>query len=559
MSGVSEQAPRPDGQNPRKLILCFDGTGNAFTGTNADTNVVKLLNKLDRNNPEQFHYYQTGIGTYDVNASTVDKSWLASLKGSIDQTLDQGFGSGFDAHVLAGYRFLMRYYEAGDKIYIFGFSRGAFTARFLCRMVHTVGLLCKGNEEMVPFAYRLYQRYLAGEILDYKPTKAKKAAKKAAATLNGDQNSTTTLTPLATPAFNGVNSESQKPHDHNSVAANEVAAFADTFCRKELVYHAGEDKPTEHNVKVYFLGMWDCVSSVAVLESKAPKPTPVTGTAKYVRHAVAVDERRVKFKAALLAQDEREADEHDDHKEDIREVWFPGCHGDVGGGWPSSKKNPLDTREIRTQGWWARLKNVFQARKPTHGGKPLSQGRLQMSDVPLAWMIREIELVGEEDESAAVKWRPETLKAFKDKFQKKKEAALDGIYHDSLRFGYGTGFFKVLLWKFMEYLPFITRWELEWNAKEKRHVWANVRFPLNAGGTRDIPFDAVFHASLKRRLEHPTLNYCPTNNHGGDSTTSCLKHDGKVSQFKHDPKNESCSDPDHQTYVFTDIQRRMEG
>lgn len=42
-----------------KLILCFDGTGNTFSGTNADTNVVKILRKLDRNNDKQFHYYQS--------------------------------------------------------------------------------------------------------------------------------------------------------------------------------------------------------------------------------------------------------------------------------------------------------------------------------------------------------------------------------------------------------------------------------------------------------------------------------------------------------------------
>lgn len=58
---------QPSGaEQHRKLILCFDGTGNAFTGSNADTNVVKLLNKLDRNDPNQFHYYQS---TYLASAA----------------------------------------------------------------------------------------------------------------------------------------------------------------------------------------------------------------------------------------------------------------------------------------------------------------------------------------------------------------------------------------------------------------------------------------------------------------------------------------------------------
>ena len=56
----------------------------------------------------------------------------------------------------------MRYHDEHDKIFIFGFSRGAFTARFLARMISTIGLLSKGNEEMVPFAYRTYQEYEMG-------------------------------------------------------------------------------------------------------------------------------------------------------------------------------------------------------------------------------------------------------------------------------------------------------------------------------------------------------------------------------------------------------------
>lgn len=48
-------------KGPRKLVLCFDGTGNTFTGSNSDTNVVKLLHMLDRNAPDQYHYYQSQL------------------------------------------------------------------------------------------------------------------------------------------------------------------------------------------------------------------------------------------------------------------------------------------------------------------------------------------------------------------------------------------------------------------------------------------------------------------------------------------------------------------
>ncbi|OTA61113.1 hypothetical protein K449DRAFT_423100 [Hypoxylon sp. EC38] len=485
----------------KKLILCFDGTGNTFTGSNADTNVVKILNSLDRNDPNQLHYYQTGIGTYGINETSANKSWFGQMRSSISQTIDQGLGMTFDAHVMAGYRFLMRYYDTGDKIYMFGFSRGAFTAKFLARMINTVGLLCKGNEEMVLFAYRLYQRYLAGETDNFKKGKVKPST-------GGSETE---------PVLCTDESMHQAHHRHkHELARDEITAFSNTFCRKEYTTHCG--KPEETNIKVYFLGIWDCVNSVAILERKTPVPVPVKGTAQFVRHAVAVDERRVKFKAALLAQDIRTS--HHNH-EDIKEVWFPGCHGDVGGGWPAELNHPLDNSEHMTV--WQRFKNFWTTRKAHAPSKDVTTDPFQMSDIPLAWMIREVELVGERDPAAALKWCV-SANGFKQRCneQKNKERALKGFIHDSLQFGYGTGFFTVLLWKFMEWLPLITRWELD----HLRNEWSNIRFPLNAGNTRDIPPDAVLHESLLWRLRNDP-SYLPRNNHGG-SLPPCLKPDIKV-------------------------------
>ncbi|GJC91325.1 sporulation associated protein [Colletotrichum higginsianum] len=544
---------------PKKLVLCFDGTGNTFTGSNSDTNVVKILSKLDRNDPNQYHYYQTGIGTYDINDESVNKSWFGEVRSSLSQTIDQGIGTTFDAHVLAGYRFLMRYYDSGDKIYMFGFSRGAFTAKFLARMIHTVGLLCKGNEEMVPFAYRLYQRYLAGEVEDFivaHPKKSKKHKGKAASTSNGDNIEPSDVEDEE-PALD-EHHENGDPvaHGHRyEVARDEIEAFSDTFCRKETSMHCGQME--ESNIKVFFLGIWDCVNSVAVLERTTPVPVPVAGTAHHVRHAVAVDERRVKFKAALLAQDIRDTSHT---HEDIKEVWFPGCHGDVGGGWPASDDNPLDNRGEMT--FWERVKNFWTTRNDKRLSKALGCDRFQMSDVPLAWMIREVELVGANEPSAALKWR-ESVHAFKARFAKKKKQALKGVIHDSLAFGSGTAFFKVLLWKFMgeqfsdnhtfsfrlltlkfssptEWLPFITRWELEDKG------WQNVRFPLNKGHTRDIPKDAVLHESLLWRLKNdPT--YCPGNNHGG-RLPPCLKHKDAVAECEPATDAEAEETLEHKIY-----------
>lgn len=78
-------------QQRRKLVLCFDGTGNKFSGTDADSNILKIYRMLDREGDDQFHYYQPGIGTYVTKAngsmtrtSRIDrfKSWYAKAKDS---------------------------------------------------------------------------------------------------------------------------------------------------------------------------------------------------------------------------------------------------------------------------------------------------------------------------------------------------------------------------------------------------------------------------------------------------------------------------------------------
>ncbi|KAJ5157388.1 uncharacterized protein N7482_008488 [Penicillium canariense] len=509
-------------KEPNKLILCFDGTGNTFSGSNADTNVVKILNKLDRHDRHQYHYYQTGVGTYDINETSVNKSWLGGIRSRISQTIDQGAGTTFDSHVMAGYRFLMRYYQADDKIYMFGFSRGAFTAKFLARMIQKVGLLCMGNEEMVPFAYRLYQRYLEGEVEDFENPDSSSDAP----AVDGDRQ----------PLLSGDKSTENHGHTYES-AENEIVAFSNTFCRKETIKCG--DKYVQANVKVYFLGIWDCVNSVAVLERAPPMPATVAGTAHYVRHAVAVDERRVKFKPALLSQDIRAQDV----LEDIEEVWFPGCHGDVGGGWPAAKDDHKSTPE--SMGTWQRFKRFWTSLKPKGASKDVRTDAFQMSDVALSWMIRELEYVGSLDEQASVKWSP-NKKGYQDAFMSKTSQvqALEGAIHDSLIFGNCSSFFKVLLWKFLEILPFITRWELMGNE------WKKVRFPLNRGSYRDIPRDAKLHDSLKHRLENDK-EYIPGNNHG-DQTEPCFRRkDGQLTDLHlAKPKKNQELDKKHQIWTF---------
>ncbi|TFY67871.1 hypothetical protein EVJ58_g1350 [Rhodofomes roseus] len=137
----------------RTLVMCFDGTADQYNGKN--TNVVKLYSLLKKEHPEQLCYYQPGIGTY-LNPGVVSPvfSWGARV-------LDQGVAWYLDAHVRDGYRFLMQNYRPGDKIC---FSRGAYTARALAGMLHKIGLLPRDNPEQIPFAYKLYKRTDASSI-----------------------------------------------------------------------------------------------------------------------------------------------------------------------------------------------------------------------------------------------------------------------------------------------------------------------------------------------------------------------------------------------------------
>lgn len=326
-------------------------------------------------------------------------------------------------------------------------------------MVNKVGLLCKGNEEMVPFAYRLYQRSLQCECADRvaaQKEEQKRTGKKHRVFKNGDHHDEPSEEEPFLP--NGTE-EPEHLHEEKILAGNiqvkespqtkaankEIEAFGQTFCRT-----AGDSSQGHKNIQVFFLGIWDCVNSVAVVERSAPAPVSVTGTAKHIRHAVAVDERRVKFKPALLAQDIRNT--CGKNGEDIREVWFPGNHGDIGGGWPAlPKKLPSE------MGWKERLWYIWSTRKPTNLDEDLDDNALQMSDMALEWMIREVDRVGKREPRAAVHWSPASLDKFKGNMNSVdangisvvKTNVIQGFMHDCLSFGYGTALFKVLMWKFM--------------------------------------------------------------------------------------------------------------
>ncbi|PBK63035.1 hypothetical protein ARMSODRAFT_1088822 [Armillaria solidipes] len=326
---VPEDIPTtiPPKHESRTLVLCFDGTGDQFDADNS--NIVQLCSLLKRDDrSQQMVYYQAGIGTY------TSPQIPGLLTSKIYKTVDLAIACSLDAHVMDGYEFLMQNYHSGDRICIFGFSRGAYTARSLAGMIHKVGLLPPDNWQQVPFAYKMYTRT-------------------------------------------------------DEIGWCQSTAFKEAFCM---------DVPLE------FVGVWDTVDSVGIVPRRLPFTTSNT-IIRTFRHAISLDEHRAKFKANLwnwpsardlklstpksspLSSRKNTVDSSvhkprdmygvvpgtewspDDEKllekmerlhsspaaqhTDVEEVWFAGCHCDIGGG---SVKNSM---------------------------------RYSLSRIPLRWMIRE--------------------------------------------------------------------------------------------------------------------------------------------------------------------------
>ena len=133
---------------PRNIVVCCDGTGNEYGSANS--NVVKLYWTLSAQD-KQTAYYHPGVGTMGArNALSAVGKWWTQVRGL-------AFGYGFSDNIADVYSFLMGEFNPGDQVFIFGFSRGAYTARALCRLLHMCGLLTPGNEALIPYALRLYK------------------------------------------------------------------------------------------------------------------------------------------------------------------------------------------------------------------------------------------------------------------------------------------------------------------------------------------------------------------------------------------------------------------
>lgn len=268
---------------PRNLIVCCDGTGNEINEN--ISNVLKfyrVLAKSESGSPQQIVYYHPGIGTLSkVNAWT--RRWQNFVR-----VLQLATGTGLEDHVLSTYEFLVRNYQEGDKIFLFGFSRGAQTVRVLAAMIHKVGLLFPQQSNLVSAAFQAYKNSPEAE-----------------------------------------NELIQTTDDK----ATQFARIASTrWPNIELV------------------GVWDTVASLITPTWKiwpwfTLETLPYTRRNPSVwafRQAAAVDERRRMFRLEPWTQAQKCTSNrfsltNNLHDQDFEQVWFAGAHGDVGGGYPESE------------------------------------------------------------------------------------------------------------------------------------------------------------------------------------------------------------------------------
>jgi uncharacterized protein (DUF2235 family) len=205
---------------------------------------------LDRTKGHQYHYYQPGIGTYVTSTSLSHTGTFHRIKSAYLKAKDSAIGSSFDEHVMGGYKFLMRYYVPGDDIYFFGFSRGAYIARFLAEMLDYIGLLEAGNEELIRFAWKTFAKWQQRR---------------------GD---------------------TEEDQEKKKKLFNYMKAFRETFSRPVT--------------RIRFMGLFDTVNSVPRFESawmqRSKFPYTARSSARVIRHAVSIDERRAKFRQDLISE-----------------------------------------------------------------------------------------------------------------------------------------------------------------------------------------------------------------------------------------------------------------
>ncbi len=294
---------------PRKLALFFDGTWNT---PGSDTNVCHLFrltssqrafrgkllgkaveeNQTTKSSPledQQLKYYHPGVGT----------TWGSRIVGGM-------FGWGLSKNIRDGLKWLTDHYQPDDEIFLFGFSRGAYTARSLAGIIRKCGI----------------------------PRKS----------ANGGLFSERTIEGLVNTAYRFYR---ERQWD---VDGKEAEAFRSTFSWPE--------------VRIKFLGVWDTVGALGLPLHEVWFGSDYyrfhdTGLSKIIDnacHAMALDEHRPDFAVTPWDKDKPPSE-----GQKVQQCWFAGAHADVGGGYKDGKLSQIPLRWMQERAEEAGLKFISQA------------------------------------------------------------------------------------------------------------------------------------------------------------------------------------------------------
>ena len=274
----------------KRIIFCFDGTWDRLVSdwpwpTNAVLTAQSITPRSEHGTVQIIHYDE-GVGT----------SFASKYLGGI-------FGIGVLRVLVNAYTFLVFNYQPGDEIFVFGFSRGAFTARAFVGMLRKIGILPRSNAKEI---YSVVKQYRKGAYeTDYDFDALLKFR--------------LTNSPIVC-----------------------VDATEDTWrCQNKKGYRSG-DAPI---LRIRYLGVWDTVASIGIAQGAlAPLikwlssyyNTDLTSMVVSARHAVAIDEQRDSFSPTLWSNfkqlNETLGFSNGSVDAPYQQRWFPGGHGSVGGG-----------------------------------------------------------------------------------------------------------------------------------------------------------------------------------------------------------------------------------
>ena len=264
----------------KNIVLCSDGTGQ--TGARVGgTNVWKIRRGVERHDHltdptvrRQVVFYDAGVGTSNL---------------SVKRMLGGAFGYGLGANIRTLYTNLCKTYSDGDRIYCFGFSRGAFTARSLAGMISEVGVIDgrRDNEQLEDLVEEAYDAYRSAPGKGFP--------------------------------------------DEPSVPIEKLRA------------DCGSRDITIRDAPIHFVGVWDTVDAygmpvdelrvliydLILNKLRRPHNDGLTPKMNHAYQAIAIDEDRNTFSPTLYDEEQaRECGVTCD------QVWFAGAHSNVGGGYP---------------------------------------------------------------------------------------------------------------------------------------------------------------------------------------------------------------------------------